>query len=85
LTEVAENIIIIYFSDYLTVDVNFSNFDLQGRTRASGGKLFAKSLAKNFKSLALYKHRLIGAVVSTKSGARLCGSFALDPKVFGKV
>jgi len=33
--------------------------------KASGGKLFAKSLAKNFKSLAFYKQSLIGAVVST--------------------
>jgi len=29
--------------------------------KASGGKLFAKSLAKNFKSLAFYKHCLIGS------------------------
>jgi len=27
---------------------------------------------------------LIGAVVSTKGGARLCGSFTHDPKFFGK-
>jgi len=63
----------------------FVNWDLSGSAKASGGKLFAKSLAKNFKSLDFYKQYLIGAVVSTKSGARLCGSFAPDPKVFGKV
>jgi len=39
--------------------------DLSGSGKASGGKLFAKSLAKNFKSLTSFKQHLIGAVVST--------------------
>jgi len=33
--------------------------DLLGRTRAPGGKLFAKSLAKNFKTLIFIKQNLI--------------------------
>jgi len=33
--------------------------NLSGRTKASGGKLFAKSLAKNFKTLIFIKQNLI--------------------------
>jgi len=60
---------------------------LSGRTRDCGGKLFAKSLAKNFKSLASFKQHLIGAVVST-SKARAeqgsAGALPLTQKFFGE-
>jgi len=52
---------------------------LSGRTKASGGKLFAKSLAKNFKSLAFYKHCLLGAVVSTSKARAEQGSAGAVP------
>jgi len=35
--------------------LSFINWDLSGSAKACGGKLFAKSLAKNFKSLDFYK------------------------------
>jgi len=55
--------------------------------RACGGKLFAKSLAKNFKSLAFYKQSLIGAVVSTSKARAEQGSAGALPmprKFLGK-
>jgi len=57
-------------------------------TRACGGKLSRQSLAKNFKTLIFIKQNLIMSRCEheqSESGARLCESFTLDPKVFGKV
>ena len=54
------------------------------RTRASGGKLFAKKLGKKLKSKVFANNISTMPVVSTKSGARAAGAFSLVPKVFGK-
>ena len=60
------------------------NWDLSGRTRASGGKLFAKKLGKKLKTKGFCQLYFLMPVVSTKSGARAAGAFFLVPKAFGK-